>query len=188
MKVKEIVWKDGRFSAVYGYIGDIQVAVISYTLTRQDPKPWHLRIEAFGRESRTEYVGVPDAKAAAPGILLAMVQVVTRQETGASVIRSRHGDPLRDHLRDWRPMDTAPTTGPVVWVRVKCRDGRFVDAHFACDLSGEEQPPFRGWFEEVGQGHGRFMSEVFPVGWRPLEAPRPRQFWQSAERWPEYRR
>lgn len=74
MKLKEIVWKDGQFSATYGYIGDTQVAVVSYTLTRQDPKPWHLRVTGFGRESRTEYVSVPDAKAAAPGIMLNMIR------------------------------------------------------------------------------------------------------------------
>jgi hypothetical protein len=74
MKLKTIIWKDGGFSAVYGYIGDLQVASIGYTLTRQDPKPWHLRIEMFGRESRTEYESVPAAKEAAPRILLAMLR------------------------------------------------------------------------------------------------------------------
>lgn len=98
--------------------------------------------------------------------------------------RHKHGDPLRDVLRDWQPMDTAPTTGPIVWVRVKCRDGRVTTAHFAEDLSGDEQPPFRGWFESVGKGFGHFFSHVSPVGWTPLEEQTERP-WRRAP-FPEY--
>lgn len=82
--------------------------------------------------------------------------------------RYRHGDPLRVVLREWRSMDTAPTKGPVVWVEVKLGDGRVVRAHYACDMSGEEQPPFRGWFESVGEGSSRWFSGVDPVAWRPI--------------------
>lgn len=40
-------------------------------------------------------------------------------------------------------------------------------AHYACDLSGEEQPPFRGWFRPAG---GSFWEiDPPPVEWMPLE-------------------
>lgn len=49
---------------------------------------------------------------------------------------------------EWRPIETAPRDATEV--RVRLRDGRVVDrAHWACDLSGEKQPPFRGWFVAV---------------------------------------
>jgi hypothetical protein len=41
-------------------------------------------------------------------------------------------------------------------------DGREVVCHFAQDLSGEEQPPFRGWFVPNGRGTG--YSEVETKG------------------------
>lgn len=76
MKLKDITWKDGRFSTVYGYIGDLQVAVICYTITSGNPKPWLLRVSMFDRESRTDYVTVPDAKVAASDILMGMLRRV----------------------------------------------------------------------------------------------------------------
>lgn len=49
-------------------------------------------------------------------------------------------------------------------------------AHFAQDLSGEEQPPFRGWYRPVLLDDGRvsYFSEVHgkPAWWRP-EPPQP---------------
>lgn len=69
---------------------------------------------------------------------------------------------------EWQTMDTAVITGPVTWVMVRLKNGSEVKAHFACDLSGEEQPPFRGWFKRVGEGHNAWNMEVLPVAWRPL--------------------
>lgn len=47
---------------------------------------------------------------------------------------------------------------------VRRKDGREVEAHYACDLSGENQPPFEGWFER----RGTYFSAVEPVAWRLL--------------------
>jgi len=42
-------------------------------------------------------------------------------------------------------------------------------AHWAEDLSGEEQPPFRGWFYATGYGFAQLPGT--PKRWRPLPAP-----------------
>lgn len=47
------------------------------------------------------------------------------------------------------------------WVQVQLYDGTVTEAHWACDLSGEEQPPFLGWFN-------RQYREVHPEFWRQL--------------------
>lgn len=61
-------------------------------------------------------------------------------------------------------MDSAPLRA--TRVKVILRDGKtYSDAHFAIDLSGEEQPPFIGWFIPGGQG---FVSITTPIGWRPI--------------------
>lgn len=64
--------------------------------------------------------------------------------------------------KKWQPMKTAPRTS--VWVMVRLKDGREVEAHYGCDLSGEEQPAFEGWFER----RGTYFSGVDPLAWRPL--------------------
>lgn len=63
----------------------------------------------------------------------------------------------------WRGMTTAPKNSTEVEVRLK--DGRVLVAHWAQDLSGEEQPPFSGWFVY----NGSYCSGIDePVAWRPL--------------------
>ena len=64
----------------------------------------------------------------------------------------------------WQPMNEAPCDG--TWVIGKLSDGRVVVMHWAEDLSGEEQPPFRGWFKSCGS----YMAGVDPVAWRPVSA------------------
>jgi hypothetical protein len=64
-------------------------------------------------------------------------------------------------------MKLAPTSGPVVWVLGQLADGSEVRMHFACDLSGEEQPPFKGWFQRIGEGPSSYMTGVIPLRWRP---------------------
>lgn len=55
---------------------------------------------------------------------------------------------------DWKPILTAPRNA--THLRVMMYDGTIhEDAHWACDLSGEEQPPFRGWFVPVKDGAGK---------------------------------
>lgn len=63
----------------------------------------------------------------------------------------------------WQPINTAPKNA--TWVRVKMRDGRVLKAHWASDLSGEEQPPFEGWFIDKGT----YMAGIeTPEYWKPL--------------------
>lgn len=69
---------------------------------------------------------------------------------------------------EWQPMATAPKEGyPIEFVTVKLADGSTRSpCHYACDLSGEYQPPFKGWF--IPDGTGKGYKEVHPVAWRPL--------------------
>ncbi|MGQ0621337.1 MAG: hypothetical protein ACT4QA_15670 [Panacagrimonas sp.] len=73
-------------------------------------------------------------------------------------------------LDDWRSMDTAPRN--TTDVRVRMADGtEHARAHWACDMSGEEQPPYRGWFVPVLRHDGRvsFFSGIDePAQWRPI--------------------
>jgi hypothetical protein len=68
-------------------------------------------------------------------------------------------------MSEWQPIETAPKDATTV--RVLTRDGREVDAHWACDLSGSEQPAFVGWFEDLGSYYGG----ITPTHWQPLPAP-----------------
>lgn len=68
----------------------------------------------------------------------------------------------------WRPMQDAPKDGPIVWIRAQLEDGTEVDVHWAQDLSGEEQPPFRGWYAAHATPSAGFY-EVKPLRWKPIE-------------------
>jgi hypothetical protein len=60
----------------------------------------------------------------------------------------------------WLPMRLAPRD--CAEIRVILRDGTVHDrCHYARDLSGEEQPPFEGFFVRRGSHY----SEVDPVAW-----------------------
>ena len=63
----------------------------------------------------------------------------------------------------WIPMRLAPVCRP--YLDGLLADGQVVDIHFAQDLSGEEQPPFSGWFRPLESGHG--YIQVHPKAWRP---------------------
>lgn len=67
----------------------------------------------------------------------------------------------------WQPMETATRQGEQVhgWVMGQLRDGTTVRMHWASDLSGEEQPAFRGWFKADGPHR---HVQVDPVRWRPF--------------------
>ena len=52
------------------------------------------------------------------------------------------------------------------WVEVELAGGDICQAHWASDLSGEEQPPYRGWFRRNENGVG--FAQVYPLHWRPL--------------------
>lgn len=78
-----------------------------------------------------------------------------------------------------RPMDEAPTRRSV-WVALWYYDGCNiypVAAHFAQDLSGEEQPPFRGWFQWTGcQRAGHHEAPANPIGWTEIGDDQPDMF------------
>lgn len=48
-------------------------------------------------------------------------------------------------------------------VEVMHADGTICKAHWACDLSGEDQPPFIGWFTKCGNGYREIPQPMF---WR----------------------
>jgi hypothetical protein len=75
-----------------------------------------------------------------------------------------------DQSNGWLSMKSAPIeVYPIQHVQGKLADGTTVeDMHFAKDLSGEDQPPFNGWFVPFRSGHGYY--EVTPVAWKPQEA------------------
>lgn len=70
----------------------------------------------------------------------------------------------------WQPMSTAPRDG--THVRLRGENGKvYENAHWAQDSSGEEQPPFAGWFEPVKgkDGHVDYMAEICaPDAWQPI--------------------
>lgn len=63
----------------------------------------------------------------------------------------------------WQKMDSAPKG---VTVEVRTKNGRTLEAHFAQDLSGEEQPPFKGWFRYVSETSCAQIDD--PIAWRPI--------------------
>ena len=67
----------------------------------------------------------------------------------------------------FEPIETAPKNA--TWVKVFVEDGQEHVAHYASDLSGSEQPPYRGWFVRARFGNG-YRQIPEPVGWRPLTA------------------
>lgn len=67
----------------------------------------------------------------------------------------------------WDPMSNAPASTREI--RGRDASGKLLEPmHFACDLSGEEQPAFQGWF--VPSTGGRGFYQVRPVEWQPLSA------------------
>lgn len=74
------------------------------------------------------------------------------------------------HNATWRSMNTAPKNATWVLLRVPCaRKGlpatMTIVGHWA-DGGGDEQPRFRGWFQDTGYGFAEITPE--PTGWMPL--------------------
>lgn len=68
----------------------------------------------------------------------------------------------------WQPMDTAPKT--LHGFRALMADGTIHDdVHWAEDMSGSDQPPFRGWFIPVVRDGKvvRYQEIEKPVQWMP---------------------
>ncbi len=66
---------------------------------------------------------------------------------------------------DWWFIESAPKNS--TWIEVKLKDGTIHKAHWASDLSGEEQPPFQGWFVSRPGCSGFYQIET-PEFWRSL--------------------
>lgn len=70
---------------------------------------------------------------------------------------------------EWQPMSTAPKNATNV--EVLTAEGKQLVAHWAEDLSGEDQPAFSGWFIKVeGSKHclAYFSGIREPKAWRPI--------------------
>ncbi len=63
----------------------------------------------------------------------------------------------------WSDMSCAPKDS--TWIEVETTGGNIVRAHWASDMSGEEQPPFEGWFVKRGDT----FYQIQPIHWRALK-------------------
>lgn len=74
-----------------------------------------------------------------------------------------------NQIVDWQPWDAAPKDASEILVQAKDKRGylSFHVIHWASDLSGEEQPPFRGWFYKPGE-NGFAEFRLTPVRWRRI--------------------
>ncbi len=63
----------------------------------------------------------------------------------------------------FKPIITAPKNAK--WVTLYTEGQEYIRAHWAEDLSGSDQPPFRGWYYD----RGGFFDQVRgkPVAWAP---------------------
>lgn len=104
------------------------------------------------------------ARTMAAGDVTEVVMTALEEESGGRGEQEKRG--LGEEGKDWQPMETAPKYGKRV--QMIDEDGRvYPDAHWAQDLSGEEQPAFSGWFYQSGK---YTCSEIRkPKGWKPLE-------------------
>lgn len=84
--------------------------------------------------------------------------------------RDEKGGVMKQTTQDnWQPMSSAPKNAKEI--EVKMRDGQVLTAHWAQDLSGEDQPPFIGWFTAAKDSRGktsRFREIETPIAWRPV--------------------
>jgi hypothetical protein len=70
-------------------------------------------------------------------------------------------------VNPWRPFDTAPKDAREILVLVDvngCWNTAVV--HYAEDLSGSEQPPYKGWFYWTGYDFAQFDKK--PKFWAPI--------------------
>lgn len=83
--------------------------------------------------------------------------------------------PMLPAAEGWQHKVTAPKTATWVqlgYIEQHARKPSIVIAHWARDMSGEEQPPFEGWFRHnLGDGGRSYGFCEVPKGWvawRPL--------------------
>jgi len=84
------------------------------------------------------------------------------QRTAVALEEKRTADRLK--ALGWSPMSLAPKD--TTEIEVETTDGSTCIAHWASDLTGEEQPAFEGWFTRSGNE----FSQVTPIHWRHVES------------------
>lgn len=67
----------------------------------------------------------------------------------------------------WNDMDSAPKNTTLFEGLDK--NGEVHLVHYARDLSGEDQPPFEGYFRWIGDDHGGYYAETKIIKWRHIE-------------------
>lgn len=82
------------------------------------------------------------------------------ERISAALVESALAAPIGSEA--WQPMASAPRNA--TWVQVKMKTGETMEAHWASDLSGEDQPPFEGWFTHGGENYFRWIPD--PIAWR----------------------
>lgn len=84
-------WTEGRFSSIYGTVGKVtrSVASVNWSIERNDPTPWVVRVELPGMESQRRKAATKDeAKAIAAAMVnkwLRDALVPSSQESADSV-------------------------------------------------------------------------------------------------------
>lgn len=63
---------------------------------------------------------------------------------------------------DWQDINSAPKNSK--WIEGLTKRDEIVKCHYACNLSGEEQPAFEGFFQKAGNSF--FQVEI--LKWRNI--------------------
>jgi len=70
-------------------------------------------------------------------------------------------------MNEWKPISEAPKDSTSI--RAKMKDGTFhEDAHWASDMSGENQPIFEGWFIP-SNGYYSYEQIETPIEWQSVK-------------------
>lgn len=81
MKLKPLVWRDSLYgSSSHAFVGGARVASVSYTMTRNDPKPWKLEVNAFCLLLKLQFRTREEAIQRAPEAVLKMLSEVLEAE------------------------------------------------------------------------------------------------------------
>jgi hypothetical protein len=74
-----IDWKQAKYSGERGTIADgrVEIGSINWGTTRNDPKPWKLRIDLPGFRNERAFTSMPEAEEAAEVILKGFVELIS---------------------------------------------------------------------------------------------------------------
>jgi hypothetical protein len=140
----EAAAQHGSWTTLSGYSSEAAKALRSLAATdgAAEPDAW-LRVSPYDPSSNTLAWSVDRLTGAdkAEGW-----REVPLYITPPAPVKAEAGEPVA-----WQPIETAPKGRDIV-VLTKNRAGchGYLIAHYASDLSGEEQPPFEGWFWWTG--------------------------------------